>query len=189
MNNTQPCTQGPVSRACANVKTETNTDPDTSDAQSASDINMSAGTDTVKDPSSVKSTNNSENPDGHHQTKHTKVCFNGNECVRSADNIPFDSDAVLVFLDSCVTDGITPSISDFEHGTYKQVKEPSGFVGSGGPGAILGYGTVIYSIVSDDGELYNMRIPNMGYSPEVPHRLLAPQYVKKDRENGTGKQP
>ena len=81
-------------------------------------------------------------------------------------------------MDSCVTDGMTPSLHDFEPGTYKTTP-PSSYVGSGGNGQILGYVTASYVVTSDDGIQYKMKVPNMAHSPTVPHRLLAPQYLKK----------
>ena len=61
--------------------------------------------------------------------------------VRSADCITFDTDTVLLFIDSCVTGAMTPAKSDFVAATYVPVKARENFQGSGESGEILGSGT------------------------------------------------
>ena len=41
------------------------------------------------------------------------ACFKSSEILRSADDVPFETDLVLLFIDSCVTDGMTPSLDYF----------------------------------------------------------------------------
>lgn len=76
-------------------------------------------------------------------------------------------------------DGMAPSLQDFEPGSYRPVTEISNFVGSGGLGSILRYGTSRYIMTSDKRIKQKMCIPNMAHSPIVLHRLLAPQFLQK----------
>lgn len=111
--------------------------------------------------------------------------FSTNPPTRSADAISFDSDSYHVFIDTCVTDGITPDKNDFIHGTFVPSATTSTVEGSGGVCEILGRGTVAYVIKDDNGENYTMTIPGVAYAPSIGYRLLSPQYIKQvERETG-----
>ena len=134
---------------------------------------------TNSDNLSASDTNDLHNKVSSQMAESINICFDSNRLLRSADTIPFDTDSVLLFLDSCVTDGMTPHKSDFKAGTYNELTTNESYLGSGGSGAILGHGTAQYIITDDTGEQYTMEIPGMAYSPAVPHRLLAPQFIQK----------
>ena len=73
---------------------------------------------------------------------------------------------------------MTPHKNDFKAGTYKELSTTESYLGSGGSGAILGHGTEQYIITDDMGDPYTIEIPGMAYSPAVPHRLLALQFIQ-----------
>ena len=167
---------------------------DTSAATESNSNAQSCSMPTTREPTLENSTNGtsdheiaSENPSKNQEAHETKlqhqehknnVCFSGSGVLQSADTILFDTDLVLLFIDSCVTDGMTPSLEDFEPGTYQE-SSLANFVGSGGNGRILGHGTAQYVVNDNDGVRYTLRIQGMAYSPTVPHQLVVPQYLKK----------
>ena len=128
--------------------------------------------------SSVKS-DVTDTDEGKSSNTTMKVSFETNKILRSAATLQFDTDAVLLFKDSCVTDGMTPSKADYIPGTYTPLTCMDSYLGSGGTGAICGYGTAQYHVKDDMGQQCTITVPGMAYSPTVPHRLLAPQYLQK----------
>ena len=110
---------------------------------------------------------------------HDKKCLTTSEACLSTDNIFFDSDTDLLYLDTCATDSMSPYLQDFVPGTFTPLHDLPDVKGSGGSLQIKGYDTVRYSVVSDDGHSYVIEIPDTAYIPTLDYRLLAPQYLKK----------
>ena len=106
-------------------------------------------------------------------------CLTTGEACHSTDNIFFDSDTDLLYLDTCATDSMSPYAQDFIPGTFVPIDDCPDVKGSGGNLQIKGYGTVRYSVVSDDGITYVLEVPDTAFVPTLDYRLLAPQYLKK----------
>ena len=109
----------------------------------------------------------------------TPKCLTTEEACHSTDNIFFDSDGDLLYLDTCATDSMSPFLEDFIPGTYVPIVDIPDVKGSGGPLPVKGYGTARYSAISDDGHTYVLEIPDTAFIPSLDYRLLAPQYLKK----------
>ena len=108
------------------------------------------------------------------------MCLNSSG-LRSTDNIKFESDSVDVFLDTCVTDGENPFKNDFHPNTYVPTIEQ--MQGSGGKLIIHSYGSIAYSVQTDDGSKVTINVNSRPYVPNLNFRLLALQHIATDRKN------
>ena len=69
-------------------------------------------------------------------------CLTTGEACHSTDNIFFDSDTDLLYLDTCATDSMSPYVQDFIPGTFVPIDDCPDVKGSGGNLSIKQYGTV-----------------------------------------------
>ena len=81
----------------------------------------------------------------------TRLCLDTGDDTPSTDNITFDSDSSLVYLDTCATDSMTPFFEDFIPGTFVSIENLPNVTGSGGKLKIKGVGTASY-VVHDDND-------------------------------------
>ena len=101
--------------------------------------------------------------------------------------IHFDSDSVNLYIDSCVTGGLTGFKTDFVDGTYVEVEERSSDTTTGKT-SIIGEGIAAYSIKDDNGDDYTI-FTKMSYAPSSKYRLMAPQWLgMQDKERGIPKE-
>ena len=99
------------------------------------------------------------------------MCFNPSG-LQSTDNIIFDSDSVDVFLDTCVTAGVTPFKNDFLYNTFVPTIE--NMEGSGGKLAIHKYGSIAYCVQTDDGSKVTIKVNKQPYVPNLKFCLISP---------------
>ena len=87
----------------------------------------------------------------------------------------FDSDSTNLYVDSCVTGGLTGFKSDFIEGSYVEVAERSSDTTTG-KAVTIGEGVAAYTLKDDDGELCTLKT-KMAYAPSRKFRLMAPQWL------------
>ena len=86
-----------------------------------------------------------------------------------------------MFLDTCVTAGVTPSKNDFLPNTLVPTIEK--MEGSGGKLTIHGYGSIVYRVQTYDVSKVTIKVNNQPYVPNLICRLLAPQQIATDDKN------
>lgn len=98
----------------------------------------------------------------------------------------FDSDSVNLYIDSCVTGGLTGFKGDFVEGSCTDVPEKA-MDTTAGKTTIIGEGIAAYRFVDDGGEPFTL-YTKMSYAPQSKYRLLSPQWIGiQERDNGTPK--
>lgn len=117
-------------------------------------------------------------PSSHKLQPQTHLCLDTGDETPSTDNITFDSDSSVAYLDTCATDSMTPFYDDFMPGTFVSIENLPNVKGSGGKLKIKGVGTVRYVVHDDNDQPYVMEIPDTVYIWDLDFRLLAPQYIK-----------
>ena len=101
--------------------------------------------------------------------------------LRSPDNKQFDSNSVDVFLDTCVTAGVTPFKHDFLPNTFIPTIE--NMEGSGGKLTIHGYGSITYRVQTDERSMVTIKVKNQPFLSNLKFCLLAPQQIATEKNN------
>ena len=89
--------------------------------------------------------------------------------------VRFDSDSVSLYIDSCVTGGLTGFMQDFMEGSYVEIEERSSETTTGKT-SIIGQGIAACTLKDDDGELY-LLYTKMAYAPNSKYRLMSLQWL------------
>ena len=104
-----------------------------------------------------------------------------NNTYDDGEVVRFDSDSVSLYIDSCVTGGLTGFKQDFVEGTYVDIEERSSDTTTGKM-SIIGEGIAAYLLKDDNGEPY-LLYTKMAYAPNSKYRLMAPQWLgMQDKE-------
>ena len=89
--------------------------------------------------------------------------------------ITLDSDTVQLYIDTCVTGGLTGFASDFIPDICKKTTATKTKTATG-EATIVGQGKTTYTFLDDKGDLYTINTL-MSYAPQSKHRLIYPQWL------------
>ena len=127
-------------------------------------------------------------PDKHCPTTphmHDHLCSHNN-IIQSNTIASFDTDSVPLYIDSCVTGGLTGFKSDFTPGTLREI-EPAHAATTAGTTSLVAEGIATYEVLTDDRQLHTITT-KMSYAPSSKYRLLSPQWLgKQERDDGIPK--
>ena len=112
------------------------------------------------------------------------IVFNNTDDVEEV--IRFDSDSVNLYINSCITGGLTVFKSVFIEGSYVEIPERSTNT-TAGKTTIISEGIAAYRFIDDKGEPFTL-YTKMLYAPQSKYRLIQPQWIGiKEREKGVPK--
>ena len=92
-----------------------------------------------------------------------------------------------MYLDTCVTGGLTGFKSNFVEGTFVE-KYLGNTTTAAGTSKVSGYGIAHYILSDDYGRTANLYVP-INYSEGCKFRLVSPQWIRRcEREQGIPKE-
>jgi hypothetical protein len=100
------------------------------------------------------------------------------------NEIRYEEDSFQIAIKNCASTCFTNSMQDFCEKSLKIRKTVQGL----GKVLITYKGTVLWSMLDDQGRQHDFKIPNVHYHPPLPFRLLSPQRIAQVRKDlaGTG---
>ena len=99
-------------------------------------------------------------------------CIALNNTYDNGEVVRFDSDSVSLYIDSCVTGGLTGFMKDFVEGSCVEIEERSSNTTTGTT-SIISQGIAAYTLKDNDGEPHIL-YTKMAYAPNSKYRLMSP---------------